>query len=97
MSKDYNAKYDTNDVNGRDVIEASASKSTSNQGPAFTTNQKENVYHDDYGKHSILHGGEDKTGPTFARQDGENVHNVDHGKDSVLVNGSETMNGPAFK
>lgn len=65
MSKDYNAKYDTNDVNGRDVIEAGAFKNETYNEPDYVEDKKENVYHDDYGKHSILVGGEDKTGPAF--------------------------------
>lgn len=65
MSKDYNAKYDTNDVNGRDVIEAGASKNETYKGPDYVEDKKENVYHDDYGKHAILRGGEDKTGPAY--------------------------------
>ena len=65
MSKDYNAKYDTNDINGRDVVEVGAIENSYDNGPDYVEDKRENVYHDDHGKHAILAGGEDQTGPAF--------------------------------
>ncbi len=79
MGKNYNAKYDTADVNGRDVIETGAIANGYDKGPNYA-DKKENAYHDDHGKHAILAGGEDKTGPAFGKNDAQVVRNDDHGK-----------------
>lgn len=63
MSKNYNAKYDENDVNGRDVIEAGYIANGYDKGPDFEE-KKELDHADDHGKHSIV-SGLDKTGPAF--------------------------------
>lgn len=94
MSKDYNAKYDGYDVNGRDVIEAGGVVNGYNAGPDYAE-KKDLDYADDHGKHAIV-SGVDKTGPAFADKK-ENVINNDHGKEAILVDGADTMTGPGVQ
>lgn len=65
MSKNYNAKYDKKDVNGRDVIEAGGIVNGYDKGPDFDE-EKELDYADDHGKHAIV-SGLDKTGPAYKK------------------------------
>lgn len=66
MSKNYNAKYDKQDVNGRDVIEAGGVVNGYDKGPDYVENPKELDYADDHGKHAIV-SGLDKTGPAYKK------------------------------
>lgn len=91
MSKDYNAKYDGYDVNGRDVIEAGGVVNGYNAGPDYTE-KKDVDYADDYGKHAIV-SGVDKTGPAFADKK-DNIVSVDHGKEVILVDSVDAVTGP---
>lgn len=64
MSREYNAKYDKHDVNGRDVIEAGGVINGYDKGPDYVDAPKAVDYADDHGKHSIV-SGVDKTGPAY--------------------------------
>lgn len=65
MSKKYNAKYDGNDANGRDVIEAGGMVNGYDSGPDFEE-KKDLDYADDHGKHAIV-SGLDKSGPAYKK------------------------------
>lgn len=64
MSRNYNAKYDEHDVNGRDVIEAGYITNGYDKGPAFSDQKKDSDHAVDHGKNSIV-SGLDKTGPAY--------------------------------